>query len=112
MTREEATNILKAKLECYKCQTSETDFDCDKCDECSLVYEQGNMGEQKLALDMAIKALDQQPVRNVSVFSDNICEGISCDECSFNEIDDESGCLLQKRLDELTSFGELKSCKV
>lgn len=44
MTREEATNILKAKLECYKCQTSETDFVCDDCDECSLNYEQGNMG--------------------------------------------------------------------
>ena len=53
------------------------------------------------ALDMAIKALEQQPVRIASVFSDNICEGISCDECSFNKIDDESGCLLQKRLDEL-----------
>lgn len=47
-----------------------------------------------------------QPVRIASVFSDKICEGISCDECSFNKIDDESGCLLQKRLDELPS------CKV
>lgn len=35
--------------------------------------------------------------------SDNICEGISCNECSFNEIDGESGCLLQKRFDELPS---------
>ena len=58
MTREEATNILKAKLECYKRQTSETDYDCDKCDECSLCYEQGNMGEQKLALEMAIMELE------------------------------------------------------
>ena len=57
MTREEATNILKAKLECYKRQTSETD-DCDDCDECSLVYEQGNIGEQKLALAMAIMELE------------------------------------------------------
>ena len=61
MTREEATNMLKAKLECYKRQTSETDFDCDICDKCSLCYEQGNMGQQKEALDMAIKALEQQP---------------------------------------------------
>lgn len=58
MTREEATNILKAKLECYKRQTSETDFDCDDCDKCSLVYEQGNIGEQKLALAMAIMELE------------------------------------------------------
>ena len=100
MTREEATNILKAKFECYKCQTSKTS-DCNDCDECSLCYKQGKIGDQIKALDMAIKALEQQPVRNVSVFSDKICEGISCDECSFNEIDDESGCLLQKRLDEL-----------
>ena len=39
-----------------------TDFDCNNsnCDECSLCYEQGNMGEQKEALDMAIKALERQ----------------------------------------------------
>ena len=61
MTREEATNILKAKLECYKRQTSETD-DCDDCDKCSLVYEQGTIGEQKLALAMAIMELEQAKV--------------------------------------------------
>ena len=61
MTREEATNMLKAKLECYKRQTSETN-DCDDCDECSLLYEQGNMGEQKLALAMAIMELEQAKV--------------------------------------------------
>jgi len=62
MTREEATNMLKAKLECLKRETSGTDFDCNNsnCDECSLCYEQGNMGEQKEALDMAIKALERQ----------------------------------------------------
>lgn len=61
MTREEATNILKAKLECYKRQTSETDeYDCDDCDKCSLVYEQGTMGEQKLALAMAIMELCEE----------------------------------------------------
>ena len=63
MTREEATNMLKAKLECLKRETSGTDIDCNRsnCDECPLCYEQGNMGEQKEALDMAIKALEQQP---------------------------------------------------
>lgn len=58
MTREEATNMLKAKLECYKRQTSVTDSDCDECSECSLCYEQGTMGEQKLALAMAIMELE------------------------------------------------------
>ena len=63
MTNEQAKNMIKAKLECLKRETSGTDFDCNNsnCDECSLCYEQGNMGEQKEALDMAIKALEQQP---------------------------------------------------
>ena len=67
MTREEATNILKAKLECYKRQTSETD-DCDDCDKCSLVYEQGNIGEQKLALAMAIMELGGKYCDTDSIF--------------------------------------------
>ena len=48
----------------------------------------------------------QQPCEDCvsrKLLSDNICEGISCNECSFNEIDGESGCLLQKRFDELPS---------
>lgn len=63
MTNEQAKKMLKAKLECLKRETSGTDFDCNNnnCDECSLCYEQGNMGEQKEALEMAIKALKQQP---------------------------------------------------
>ena len=63
MTNEQAKKMLKAKLECLKRETSGTDFDCNRCncDECSLNYEQGNMGEQKEALDMAIKALEQKP---------------------------------------------------
>lgn len=61
MTDEEAKKMLKAKLECLKRETSGTDIDCNyrNCDECNLCYEQGNMGEQKEALDMAIKALEQ-----------------------------------------------------
>ena len=63
MTPQEAKKMLKAKLECLKRETSGTDIDCNhrNCDECNLCYEQGNMGEQKEALDMAIKALEQQP---------------------------------------------------
>ena len=61
MTLDEATNMLKATLECLKRETSGNFFDCNRCncDECSLNYEQGNMGEQKEALDLAIKALEQ-----------------------------------------------------
>ena len=73
MTNEQAKKMLKAKLECLKRETSGTDFDCNNrnCDECSLCYEQGNMGEQKEALDMAIKALEQQP------------EIIKCKDCKW-----------------------------
>ena len=86
MTNEQAKKMLKAKLECLKRETSGTDFDCNNsnCDECSLCYEQGNMGEQKEALDMAIKALEQEPcgdcisrhaVLNTLFYkSDNNCE--------------------------------------
>lgn len=61
MTNEKAKKMLKAKLECLKRETSGTDIDCNyrNCDECNLCYDQGNMGEQKEALEMAIKALEQ-----------------------------------------------------
>lgn len=63
MTNEEAKKMLKAKLECLKNETSGINHDCNMrlCDGCSLNYEQGNMGEQKEALEMAIQALEQQP---------------------------------------------------
>ena len=59
MTNEEAKKMLKAKLECFKNEISGINHDCNMrlCDGCSLNYEQGNMGEQKEALEMAIKAL-------------------------------------------------------
>lgn len=61
MTNEEAKKMLKAKLECLKHETSGTNYACNQhlCESCSLNYEQGNMGEQKEALDTAIKALEQ-----------------------------------------------------
>lgn len=64
MTNEKSKKMLKAKLECLKRETSGTDIDCNyrNCDECNLCYEQGNMGEQKEALEIAIKALEQQPI--------------------------------------------------
>ena len=54
---------------------------------------------------MAIKALREEDCEDAisrkSVTDTTICDGISCNECSFNEIDGESGCLLQKRVYEL-----------
>jgi hypothetical protein len=66
MTPQEAKKMLKAKLECLKNETSGINYDCNMrlCDGCSLNYEQGNMGEQKEALDMAIKALEQTETLN------------------------------------------------
>ena len=62
MTKEQAIAMLKAKRECIELDTNGNAELCDSnCGECKLCYEQGNMGEQKQALDMAIKALEQQP---------------------------------------------------
>lgn len=63
MTREEAIKMAKADLKCMERDTSGQDEMCNnhKCDECSLNYERGNMGEQKEWLRLAIKALDQEP---------------------------------------------------
>lgn len=86
MTNEEAKKMLKAKLECLKRETSGTDIDCNyrNCDECSLCYEQGNMGEQKEALNMAIKALEQQPKSGEweKTFESNEAEPFILWECS------------------------------
>ena len=63
MTREEAIKMAKADLKCMERDTSGQDEMCNshKCDECSLNYERGNMGEQKEWLRLAIKALEQEP---------------------------------------------------
>lgn len=65
MTREEAIKMAKADLKCMKRDTSGQDEMCNshKCDECSLNYERGNIGEQKEWLRLAIKALEQQEPR-------------------------------------------------
>jgi len=82
MTNEEAIKMLKAKLECLKRETSGTDLDCNcrNCDECNLCYEQGNIGEQKEALDLAIKALEQQSCENINEDYDD-CDQFKCSEC-------------------------------
>lgn len=62
MTNEDARNMLVAKLICLTRETSGTDTECNShnCENCGLNYEQGNMGEQKEALDIAIKALEDK----------------------------------------------------
>ena len=62
MTREEAIKMMKAKLECMTREISGTDYDCNNrsCDDCRFNYAQGNMGEQKEWMKMAIKALEQE----------------------------------------------------
>ena len=45
----------------------------------------------------------EDAVSRESLTDTTICEGISCNECSFNKIDGESGCLLRKRVDDLPS---------
>ena len=62
MTNEEAIKILIAKRECMKLKNSGIDVDCnnDKCEMCSLCYDQGTMGEQVEALGVAIEALEKQ----------------------------------------------------
>ena len=88
MTNEQAKKLIKAKLECLKRETSGTDFDCNasNCDECPLCYEQGNMGEQKEALDLAIKALEE-PERKKGKWTygedEYGIDGYHCDKCGF-----------------------------
>lgn len=61
---EEAIKMLKAKLECMTRDVSGTNDDCNRklCGECHLNYEQGNMGQQKEYLRMAIEALEKEPI--------------------------------------------------
>ena len=62
MTNEEAKKKLEARLKCIMRKTSGRYLDCNfhNCDNCSLLYAQGNMEEQKATLNMAIIALKQQ----------------------------------------------------
>lgn len=87
MTREEAIKMAKADLKCMKRDTSGQDEMCNshKCDECSLNYERGNIGEQKEWLRLAIKALEQKSktghwIKEKSIFG---WDGHSyqCSEC-------------------------------
>lgn len=59
MSIDNCTKMLIAKEKCMERETSGTDTDCNfhNCDECSLCYEQGTMGEQKEALKFALNIM-------------------------------------------------------
>lgn len=61
MTESEALGMLRAKLTCMEledlaCIEKGCDKDCDNCNYC---YEQGNRGQSKEALSVAISALEE-----------------------------------------------------
>lgn len=59
MSIEDCTKMLIAKEKCMERETSGTDIDCNlhNCDDCSMCYEQGTMGEQKEAFKFAIDTM-------------------------------------------------------
>lgn len=56
---DDCIKMLIAKEKCIERVTSGTDTDCNlnKCDDCSLCYEQGTVGEQKEALLFAVETM-------------------------------------------------------
>ena len=67
MSREKAIKLASTKLKCLKCQTDKENpcahwsYDCR---DCKYLYE-GTTEEQKEWLEMAIKALEQEPCEDV-----------------------------------------------
>lgn len=59
MTIDDCIKILIAKEKCMKRETSGTDTECNlhNCIDCSLCYEQGTTGEQKMALLFAVDTM-------------------------------------------------------
>lgn len=82
---EEAIKMAKADLKCMERDTSGQDKMCNshKCDECSLNYERGNIGEQKEWLRLAIKALEQQPKTGHWIVNKEKSLAI-CSNCKFH----------------------------
>ena len=63
MTEIEAKKIIEGKLACMtKCGVFERDQHINSmdCDNCSYCYEQGDFGQQKEALQVAIQALEKK----------------------------------------------------
>lgn len=87
MTKEKASKMAKAALECMERDVSGCDETCNshKCDECALNYEKGNMGEQKEWLRLAIKALGHKPRKGewlrMSDLSEQEDDRYKCSRC-------------------------------
>ena len=102
MTIAERNNKLKHFITCLKCETSGKPCDVN----CLTQYDAGNIGEIIENLEAISKALEQEPCEDSisrEPFTDStICEGFSCDECSFNR-KDKGGCILEERVINLPS---------
>lgn len=88
MTREEAKEKLQAYLECKTKQTQGIWEECndDLCDNCDLCYLQGNNGEHKESVRLAIEALEKQipmkPIRNNPIINEIwVEEAMLCPVC-------------------------------
>ena len=86
MTEIEAKTMLEAYIECDRRKNDVAyEKQChDDCDNCKLCYEQGTVGEQREAVNMAIKALEKQipkkPIMKL-YFEDIEEEYLCCQTC-------------------------------
>ncbi len=64
MTKEEAIKKLQARHDCIEkwCHGNHEECNTDLCENCDLNYAQGNMGEQRTALKIAIAALKREVI--------------------------------------------------
>jgi hypothetical protein len=69
-------------------------------------YDKERLREEVTTLEEKLKGLSAEPCDDVisrqAVIDTTICDGISCNECSFNTCEDgQAGCLLKERVDKL-----------
>lgn len=81
------------------------DLVMEQADTVSLKAYEQVMWERDIAIQQ-LKALEQEPcgdlISRQAVTDTTICDGISCNECSFNTCEDgQPGCLLKERVDKL-----------
>ncbi len=72
METREAIGMAKAKLKCIEKSVTGMDKFCNnnRCDECELNYDQGNMGEQREWLKESISAMEKQMSKKVELWND------------------------------------------